>query len=60
LTENAIIVTKPIHREHWESRDRHWQRSFAAITVEEVMAAVRQILASTDGLRERPQDQVSQ
>lgn len=51
LTEKTIIVTKPVLRKRWESRDRHWQRSFAAITVEDVMAAVRQILASTDGGR---------
>ncbi|MGO9610829.1 MAG: glycosyltransferase family 9 protein [Verrucomicrobiia bacterium] len=50
LTEKAIIVTKPVPRKRWESRDSHWQRSFAAITVEEVTAAVRQILASTGGV----------
>jgi ADP-heptose:LPS heptosyltransferase len=47
LTEKAIIVTKPILRKRWESRDHHWRRSFAAITVEEVMAAVRQVLANS-------------
>jgi ADP-heptose:LPS heptosyltransferase len=45
LTEKAIIVTKPVPRRFWESRESYWQRSFAAITVEEVTAAVRQILA---------------
>jgi ADP-heptose:LPS heptosyltransferase len=47
LTEKAIIVTKPVVRKRWESQNRYWHRSFAAITVEEVMAAVGQVLVST-------------
>jgi ADP-heptose:LPS heptosyltransferase len=46
LTEKAIIVTRRVPRDFWESPGAYWQRSFAAIAVEEVMAAVRQILAS--------------
>jgi ADP-heptose:LPS heptosyltransferase len=51
LTPKAIIVTKPVLRKCWESDGRYWRRSFTAITVEEVMAAVRQILASADDIR---------
>jgi ADP-heptose:LPS heptosyltransferase len=54
LTEKAIIVTKPVPRRLWESRGGYWRRSFAAITVEEVMAAVRQILGSTTIPRPNP------
>lgn len=60
LTKRVVIIAKFTPRKRWESRDHHWRRSFAAITVEEVMAAVRQILASTAGLCPSPQNQVSQ
>jgi ADP-heptose:LPS heptosyltransferase len=51
LTEKAVVIAKFTPRRPWESRDHHWQRSFAAITVDDVMDAVRQILASIDGVR---------
>jgi ADP-heptose:LPS heptosyltransferase len=60
LTEKAIIVTKPVHRKRWESKDGYWRRSFGAITVDEVAAAVRQILASGNGAGQCPPTQVSQ
>jgi ADP-heptose:LPS heptosyltransferase len=44
LTEKAVIVTKSVPRKRWESQEKYWRRSFAAIQVEEVEAAVRQAL----------------
>lgn len=49
LTDKAIIVAKPVLRKRWESQGGYWQRSFAAITVDEVVSPVRQILASGQG-----------
>lgn len=60
LTSRVVIIAKFTPRKLWESRDHHWRRSFAAITVEEVMTAVRQILGSMDGPCQFPQNQVSQ
>lgn len=47
LTEKAVIIAKFTPRKPWESQNRYWQRSFAAITVEEVMVAVRQVRANS-------------
>jgi heptosyltransferase-3 len=44
LTDKGIIVTEPIARKYFESRDSYWRRCFAAITVEAVAAAVREAL----------------
>jgi heptosyltransferase III len=44
LTESAVIVTKSVPRKRWESQKKYWRRSFAAIQVDEVEAAVRQVL----------------
>jgi ADP-heptose:LPS heptosyltransferase len=49
LTEKAVIIAKFTPRKPWESRNHHWRRSYAAITTDEVAAAVRQILASAEG-----------
>jgi lipopolysaccharide heptosyltransferase II len=46
LTEKAVIVTKPVPRKRWESQEKYWRRSFAAIQVDEVEAAVRQMLTA--------------
>jgi ADP-heptose:LPS heptosyltransferase len=46
LTEKAVIVAKSVPRKRWESREKHWRRSFAAIHVDEVAAAVRQALTT--------------
>jgi ADP-heptose:LPS heptosyltransferase len=44
LTEKAVIVAKSLPRRLLARRDDYWRRSFAAIGVEEVAAAVRQAL----------------
>jgi ADP-heptose:LPS heptosyltransferase len=46
LTEKVVIVTKSVPRRHWESQTKYWRRSFAAIQVVEVEAAVRQALTA--------------
>jgi ADP-heptose:LPS heptosyltransferase len=46
LTEKAVIVAKSVPRKRWESQEKHWRRSFAAIHVDEVEAAVRQALTT--------------
>jgi ADP-heptose:LPS heptosyltransferase len=45
LTEKAVIVAKSTPRKRWESRDKHWRRCFAAISVAEVQAAVSEVLS---------------
>jgi len=44
LTDKAVIIAKSAPRKRWESRDNHWRRCFAAISVEEVQAAVHHAL----------------
>ena len=44
LTDKAIVIAKSVPRKRWESRDNYWRRCFAAISVEEVQAAVHQAL----------------
>jgi ADP-heptose:LPS heptosyltransferase len=46
LAEKAVIVTRSVLRKRWESREKHWRRSFAAIHVDEVESAVRQALTT--------------
>lgn len=46
LTEKAVIVTKSVPRKRWESQAKYWRRSFAAIQVDEVEAAVRQAVTA--------------
>jgi ADP-heptose:LPS heptosyltransferase len=46
LTEKAVMVTRSVLRKRWESREKHWRRSFAAIHVDEVESAVRQALTT--------------
>jgi ADP-heptose:LPS heptosyltransferase len=45
LSEYATVVTKPIPRRWLEGSNAYWRRSFAAISVEEVLAAVEQMLS---------------
>jgi ADP-heptose:LPS heptosyltransferase len=45
LTETAVIVAKSAPRKRWESRDKYWRRCFAAISVDEVQAAVTEALS---------------
>lgn len=44
MTDKAVIVTKSVPRKRWESQAKYWRRSFAAIHVDEVEAAVQQAL----------------
>ena len=46
LTEKAVIVAKSVPRKRWESQAKYWRRSFAAIQVDEVEAAVRQAITT--------------
>jgi ADP-heptose:LPS heptosyltransferase len=46
LTNKAVIVTKPVPRKRWESQAKYWRRSFAAIHVDEVQAAVKRALTA--------------
>jgi len=46
LSDKAVVLAKPLSRKPFEGRAAHWQRCFAAISEEEVAAAVRQILAT--------------
>jgi ADP-heptose:LPS heptosyltransferase len=46
LTEKTVIVTKSVPRKRWESQAKYWRRSFAAIQVDEVEAAVRQAITA--------------
>jgi heptosyltransferase II len=41
LSEKAVIVSKPLERKRFEGREAYWGRSFKAIELEEVEAAVR-------------------
>ena len=45
LTDTAVIVTGSVPKKRWESSATHWQRCFAAISVDEVDIAVQQALA---------------
>ena len=49
LTEKAVIVARSLPRKRWESRDKYWRRCYAAITVDEVRTAVREVLSSNGG-----------
>lgn len=46
LTDKAVIVAKSVPRKRWESQTKYWRRSFAAISVDEVEAAVQQALTA--------------
>ena len=48
LTEKAVIVARSLARHPWEGRDAYWRRCFAAISVDEVYAAVQQALSMHD------------
>jgi ADP-heptose:LPS heptosyltransferase len=45
LTEKAVIVARSLSRRPLEGRDAHWRRCYAAISVDEVYAAVQQALS---------------
>lgn len=45
LTETAVIVAKSVPRKRWEPRDKYWRRCYAAISVDEVQAAVTEALS---------------
>ncbi len=48
LTEKAVVVARSLARRPLEGRDAHWRRCFAAISVDEVYAAVQQALSMQD------------
>jgi ADP-heptose:LPS heptosyltransferase len=45
LSERAVVIAPSVSRKLFEGRDAHWRRSFAAITVDEVVAAVRKAMS---------------
>jgi ADP-heptose:LPS heptosyltransferase len=44
LAEKVEVLAKTTERRRWESNASYWKRSFAAITVEEVQAAVEKVV----------------
>lgn len=47
LSDKAVVVSKPLEKRWFESREKHWRRCFEAITVDEVEAAVREALTNS-------------
>ena len=47
LSEKAAILTKPIRKRFLEGNSSYWKRSFAAISVDDVLTAARTILGKS-------------
>jgi ADP-heptose:LPS heptosyltransferase len=45
LTDKAVVIAHPLPTRHFERRTTHWQRCFAAISVDEAAAGVREAMA---------------